>query len=153
MSDGFTTAAAMAEPTIFECPNCKETIDAKADVCRFCGVKVDHLAGQKAAALMARINQACSDASNMRLTALTVPIVGLFALIGGLATLAFLGLSITILVWASFWREKYGEIESEDADFRKARATVKWTRIGVSLIVGLLFILPRAVAVAVRLYR
>jgi hypothetical protein len=74
-------------------------------------------------------------------------------LVGGLATLGFLGLSIAILVWASFWREKYGEIESEDADFRKARATVKWTRIGVSVIVGLLFILPNAVAIAIRLYR
>jgi hypothetical protein len=153
MSDGFTIGAVMGEPTIFECPVCKETIDSKAETCRFCGVKVDHLAAQRAAALMARINQACSDASNMRLTALTVPIVGLFGLVGGLATLGFLGLSIAILVWASFWREKYGEIESEDADFRKARATVKWTRIGVSVIVGLLFILPNAVAIAIRLYR
>lgn len=153
MSDGFTIGAAMAEPAIFECPACKETIDAKAETCRFCGVKVDHLAAYKAAVVMAKINQACSDASNMRLTALAVPIVWLFSLIGGPATLGFLGLSIAILVWAGFWREKYGEIESDDADFCKARVTVKWTRIGVWLIVGLLFILPRAVAIAVHLYR
>jgi hypothetical protein len=153
MSDGFTIGAAMAEPTIFECPACKEAIDAKAETCRFCGVKVDHLAAYKAAAVLARVNQACSDASHMKLTAFVVPVFIVLPFIGGPATLSFAGLTVGILIWAWSWREKYGEIDVEDAEFRKARATVKWTTIGVSLALGLLVILPRAVAIAIRLYR
>lgn len=74
MSDRFTIGAAMGEPTIFECPACKETIDAKAETCRFCGVAVDHESAHKAAALMAKVNQACSDASYMKSTALALPV-------------------------------------------------------------------------------
>ena len=74
MSDGLTIGAAMAEPTIFECPACKETIDAKAETCRFCGVKVDREAALRLRWMLAQVNQACSDASYMRSTALTLPV-------------------------------------------------------------------------------
>jgi hypothetical protein len=74
MSDGFSIGAALGEPSIFDCPNCKETIDANAETCRFCGMKVDREAALKAAALLARINQACSDASYMKSTALALPV-------------------------------------------------------------------------------
>lgn len=140
MSDGFTIGAAMAEPTIFECPNCKETIDAKADVCRFCGMRVDREAARRAAAIMAKVNQACSDASYMRSTALTLPVF--FALrfvpfIAWLGLIGFLGITIVTPFWALRWWLKYHEIETDDADFRNARKRVKWIGIIVSCVLVL----------------
>lgn len=145
MSDGFTIGAAMHTPTIFECPHCKETIDSTADSCRFCGAKVDPESARKAAALMARINQACSDASYMRSCALSVPVffvlrfVPFVAMLGGVG---FTGLSFIVPIWAMRWWSKFGNIESDDADFRKARSTVKIAGIVVAIALVLLIILP-----------
>lgn len=136
MSDGFTIGAAMGEPTIFECPACKETIDAKAETCRFCGVKVDHESAHKAAALMAKVNQACSDASYMKSTALALPVffalrfVPFIAAVGGIG---FWVLLVAIPIWALRWLLKYRKIDADDAEFRKARSTVKWIGIIVAV--------------------
>ena len=140
MSGGFTIGAAMGEPTIFDCPNCKETIDARAETCRFCGAKVDHEAARTAAALMARINQACSDASYMKSTALALPVfflirfVPFIAPVGGIG---FWGLLVALPVWAMIWLIRYRGVVSEDADFRKAQKTVKW--VG-TIVAGLLIL-------------
>jgi hypothetical protein len=137
MSDGFTIGAAMGEPTIFDCPACKETIDASAETCRFCGVKIDHEAARKAAAIMAKVNQACSDASYMKSTALTLPVffaVRFVPFISGAGTLGFWVLLVAIPFWALRWLLKYRGIESDDAEFRKARSTVKWIGIIVAAV-------------------
>jgi hypothetical protein len=142
MSDGFTIGAATGEPTIFECPACKETIDSNAETCRFCGVKVDHEAARTAAAVLAKVNQACSDASYMKSTALTLPVfyglrfVPFIALLGGIG---FWGLLFALPIWALIWLAKYRGLESDDAEFRKARTTVKWIGIIVAaVLVGVL---------------
>jgi hypothetical protein len=140
MSDGFTIGAAMAEPTIFECPACKETIDAKAQTCRFCGVKVDHEAALRAAVVLAKVNQACSDASYMRSTALTLPVF--FALrfvpfIALLGTVGFDGVTLITPFWALRWWLKYRAIKTDDADFSSARNRVKWIGIIVSCVLVL----------------
>jgi len=145
MSDGFTIGAAMHAPTIFECPQCKETIDSTADSCRFFGAKVDPEEAQKAAVLMARINQACSDASYMRSTAVSIPIffvlrfIPFASMLGGVG---FTGLSFVIPIWAIRWWLKFGSIVSDDSDFRKARGTVMIAGILVSAVLVLLVILP-----------
>jgi hypothetical protein len=145
MSDGFTIGAAMHAPTIFECPHCKETIDSTADSCRFCGAKVDHEAAQQAGVLMARINQACSDASYMKSTAVSIPVffvlrfIPFASMLGGVG---FIGLSFVVPIWAVRWWLKFGSIVSDDADFRKARSTVKIAGILVSVVLVLLVILP-----------
>src|ERR1700729_2422278 len=69
MADGLILEGPSEDLNIFECPKCKQTIDTSADVCRFCGAKVDHESAQKAAHLLARVDQACSDASVLRNTA------------------------------------------------------------------------------------
>ena len=135
MSDGSSIGAAMYVPTIFECPNCKETIDTKAETCRFCGVKVDHEAALRAAVVMAKVNQACSDASYMRSTALTLPVF--FALqfvpfISQVGRIGYCGITLITPFWALRWWLKYGGIETDDADFRQARNRVKWIGIIVS---------------------
>ena len=71
MADGLIFDGPSENLDVFECPNCKQTIDTSADVCRFCGAKVDHEAAQKAAHLLARVDQACSDASFLRNAAVT----------------------------------------------------------------------------------
>ncbi len=149
MSDGFTIGAAMGEPSIFECPNCKETIDAKAENCRFCGVKVDREAARSAAALLARINQACSDASYMRSTALALPVffgLRFVPIISMLGSIGFLGLSLGIPIWSARWWWKFAKIDAHDAEFRKARKTVMWVGIIVSLVAVLFEIVPFVLA-------
>jgi hypothetical protein len=155
MSDGFTVGAAMGEPTIFECPSCKETIDAKAENCRFCGVKVDRDAALKAAAVLSRVNQACSDASYMKSTALALPVflvLRFIPFLSGLGSIGFWVLLIAIPFWALRWWFKYRKIETDDSDFRRARKSVLVTGIVVScllvifvllFIVSVLFIASR----------
>lgn len=145
MSDGFTIGAAMNAPTIFECPHCKETIDSTADSCRFCGAKVDHEAAQKAAVLMARINQACSDASYLKSTSLTISVFFLLRFlpfVSPLGMVGFVGLSFAVPIWAIRWWLKFGNIVTEDAEFRKARTTVKVAGIAVAIVLVVLVILP-----------
>jgi hypothetical protein len=83
MADGLIVEGPSADLDIFECPNCKQTIDTSATVCRFCGAKVDHEEAKKAAHLLARVDQACSDASVLRNTA-----VAAFLLVLGICVLA-----------------------------------------------------------------
>jgi len=137
MSDGSSIGAAMYVPTIFECPNCKETIDTKAETCRFCGVKVDHEAALRAAVVMAKVNQACSDASYMRSCALTLPVffvLRFVPFISQVGTIGFCGITLITPFWALRWWRKYGKIETDDADFRSARNRVKWIGIVVSCV-------------------
>jgi hypothetical protein len=57
---------------IFECPVCKRTIDASSTKCRFCSATIDPAAAELAAEKMAKVNQACSDASFLRTMALAI---------------------------------------------------------------------------------
>lgn len=147
MSDGFTIGAAMAEPTIFQCPSCRETIDANAGSCRFCGATVDRESALKAARALAEINQACSDASNIRITALTIPVFFLVRYIpffGWAGTIGFWCLLLFVPIWAGLWLFKYRSILTDDADFLRARKTVKWTGsiVGISFaFVGVMVLL------------
>jgi len=149
MSDGFTVAAALGEPTIFDCPNCHETIDARAETCRFCGMKVDHEAAHLAALQLAKINQGCSDASYMRSTALAIPVFFVLRLVpffGFVGLIGFIGLTVGIPIWTMIWWFKYGEIASRDDDFVKARRTVKIITIAVPIVLFVFVILPFLVA-------
>jgi predicted amidophosphoribosyltransferase len=51
------------QPRVFQCPNCKETIDTLSRQCRFCSAPIDPIAAQAAADAMAKENKAQSDAS------------------------------------------------------------------------------------------
>ncbi len=47
MADGLILDGPTEDLDVFECPNCKQTIDVSADVCRFCGAKINHEAAEK----------------------------------------------------------------------------------------------------------
>ncbi|MGA3101483.1 MAG: hypothetical protein ABSD61_06450 [Terracidiphilus sp.] len=153
MPGGFTIGAAMGEPTIFECPNCKETIDATAETCRFCGAVVDREAARKAAALMAKVNQACSDSSYMKSTALTLPVFFILRFVPFISAMGGIGfwvLLIAIPLWSLRWLLKYRGIVTDDAEFRKARSTVKWIGIIVATILAIFVAINILVFVMIR---
>ncbi len=142
MADGLIIDAPTGELDVFECPNCKQTIDISADVCRFCGAKVNHESAQKAAQLLAVVDQACSDASYLRNTAVLafcLPpgiVIGLlrsprFILLVGFQNV-LLGFCILVLVvsspfpiWCMRWWKKYANLTSEDDEFQSARGLVR----------------------------
>jgi hypothetical protein len=145
MSNGFTVAAGSLAPTIFTCPKCSETIDSSAPACRFCGEKVDPEAAQQAAILLAKINQGCSEASYMKSTALAIPVFFVLRFLPFMALLGligFVGLSFVIPFGALRWWFKYGRLTSTDADFLKARTTVKIVGFAVTAVLLLLVIGP-----------
>jgi hypothetical protein len=134
MPGGFTIGAAMGEPTIFECPNCKETIDATAETCRFCGAVVDREAARKAAALMAKVNQACSDSSYMKSTALTLPVFFILRFVPFISAMGGIGFWV-LLIAIPLW---------------SLRSTVKWIGIIVATILAIFVAINILVFVMIR---
>ncbi|MDR3772347.1 MAG: hypothetical protein P4L26_03310 [Terracidiphilus sp.] len=98
---------------------------------------MDHEAAQKAAQLLTKINQACSDASYMKSSALAIPVffvLRFVPLLNTLGAIGFIGLTIGIPVWALRWWLKFGGIATDDAEFLRARTTVKLAGIIVSIL-------------------
>jgi hypothetical protein len=142
VTDGLILDGAPEDLDVFECSNCKETIDTSADVCRFCGAKVDHEPAEKAARLLARVDQACSDASVLRYTAATALCLAAGTVIGLVRNPRFiervgfqnalLGYCVLVLVlsspfpiWSVNWWRKYASVTSDDEDFQNGRHAVR----------------------------
>jgi len=143
MAKSLSLTAADGNLGIFECPACKQTIDASSTQCRFCSAPVDPEAAQAAAEKMAKLNQACSDASYLRTAAISIfvffgvmfiPFMGLL----GLAGYYFLLVAVPVL--AIRWWVKFGGIQADDSDFRRARITV--------IVISILIVIPIALSLA-----
>ncbi len=134
---------------VFDCPKCGQTIDASADVCRFCGAKIDHAAAQKAAHLLARVDQACSDASYLRNAAVIMLCLPPGILVGLSRNPRFIqhvgfqntliGFCIVILLvsspfplWTLRWWRKYASLTGGDDDFQNARKVIKAVGTGTA---------------------
>jgi len=63
-SEGIT---ATGQARVFQCPNCQEDINTSMSQCRFCGLTIDYDKAQAAAEIQAKTNQACSDASYLKI--------------------------------------------------------------------------------------
>ncbi len=127
MADGLSLTSEIHRTRVFECPQCKETIDAAEKQCRFCGAAIDAEAAEKAAAVMARVNQACSDASYLRVAAVaTLVFLGLMFLpfFSWYGTWGFYILVVAVPVMAMRWWARFFRIETDDHDFIRARRTV-----------------------------
>jgi hypothetical protein len=72
------------------------------------------------------------------------------AMLGGMG---FLGLSIGIPIWALRWWLRYGSLQADDAEFLRARKSVKIAGIAASLAFLLLIIVPFFFAFFVALSR
>jgi hypothetical protein len=122
---------------VFQCPNCKETINTAMQECSFCHTPVDPIAADVAAEAMARINQACSDASYLKIAAINAVICfGLFAigipLVGWVAAVAF----FAVPLMATRWRARTAAVKTDDADFCRAKRFVNiifWACVAVPL--------------------
>ncbi|MGD0295156.1 MAG: hypothetical protein ABSB30_15015 [Terracidiphilus sp.] len=123
---------------VIECPICKETIDASSQRCRFCSASIDPRAAEAAADAMDRVNQACNDASYMKIAAGTMPVffallfVPFFSRIG---EIGFLFVLFAVPVMAIRWWAKFSAIVTDDPDFRRARRTVSVVGIAVALFI------------------
>lgn len=144
MDDGLILDGPSQDLDVFECPNCKQTIDTSADVCRFCGAKVNHEEARSAAHLLARVDQACSDASILRYTAVTAFCMSVGTFIGLLRNPRFIervGFQNTLLgfsalglilssplpIWSLDWWKKYASLKSDDDEFQSDRSMVRST--------------------------
>ncbi len=149
MADGLNFDGPTEDLDVFDCPKCGQTIDATADVCRFCGAKVDHKAAQQAAHLLARVDLACSDASYLRNVAVIMLCLPPGVLIGLARTPRFIlrvGFQNTLLgfcalvllvaspfpLWTLRWWTKYTNLASEDDEFQNARKVVKAVGTGTA---------------------
>jgi len=140
------------ESRIFQCPNCKETIDTSASQCPFCSASIDARAAEAAADLMKQVNQACSDASYLRIMAGTMLVffgVSLVPLVGMIGSIGLWFLSFAVPVMAIRWWLKFGGVRSDDPGFRDAKRA---TRIapGIWVLFIILFVVGSALGSAPR---
>jgi hypothetical protein len=141
-TEGINLDGVTEDLDVFDCPNCKQTIDASSDVCRFCGAKVDHKAAQQAAHLLAKVDQACSDASVLQGVAVTAFCLSVGVAIGILRNPRFiqrvgflnvvLGFCLLVLtlsspfpIWSLYWWKKNANLTSDDEEFQNAGVTVR----------------------------
>ncbi len=87
------------------------------------------------------MNQACSDATYMRSTALAIPVffvLRFLPIVSMIGLVGFYGLLFTVPIWAMIWWLRYGNLAyMNDAEFARARTNVTWTGVAV----GALFII------------
>jgi hypothetical protein len=145
---------------------CKATIDTAEQQCRFCSARIDPEEAQAAANAMATLDQACSDASIVKITAGRMPAFAVFllllnaaiwfaarqleihisvatywaiALILGRCGLSLLSLVTTVL--AIRWWVRFRAIVSDNPDFLSSKRTVIVVGIPVSILFLTLLIL------------
>ena len=113
-------------PRIFACPSCKETIDTAAVKCPFCSTSIDPKIAEAAADAMAKVNQACSDASYLRIMAgsmLVFLLASILPLIGFVAISGFYFLVVAVPIMTIRWWIKFGGLHSDENDWRRAKRT------------------------------
>lgn len=156
MSDGFSSVVGSYGPSVFDCPKCKQTIDASATTCRFCGAPVDRAIALKSADLLARVNTAISEANYMRTVALSLPVFYILHFIpfaNMLGSLGFFVVTVVVPIWGVIWWIRYNAIEYDDAEFKKSRRAVLRTTIVVAAVFLILEVLPFIVAFAIGVSR
>jgi hypothetical protein len=145
MAKSLSITSGMNQVRVFQCPNCKETINTSAQQCPFCSTPIDLGAADAAAEALSKVNQACSDASYLRIMAgAMLPFFGLsfvpFLGVIGNWGLAFLVFAVPVM--AIRWWVKFGAIKADDSGFRGAKRTTMvavgiWFLFLIAWIVGL----------------
>jgi hypothetical protein len=108
---------------------------------------IDPGVAQAAADFMSRLNQACSDASYLRIVAgMMLFFLGLLLVsglgipfVGAVGTFGMWFLLIAVPTMAIRWRARFGAIQSNDPDFHRAKRAMKiavWIWIPFFLLFG-----------------
>ena len=134
----------MFETKTFPCPNCNEIINDSMETCRFCHAPVDRQAAAYAAEIQSRVNQACSDASYLRIAAVAMWIfLGLYVVpFIPLVGWGFLVTFFVVLILMIRWLIKFIGLQTRDKDFLQAKrsliiALVLWL---AAIPVGFIFV-------------
>ena len=135
---------------VLPCPACNQTINTSMQTCPFCSASIDHAAATASAEVFARVNQACSDASYLKIMAwsvLTFFLVMFIPLLGLVGVVGLVFVSYALPVMCIRWWVKYGSIKTADADFVSARHAA--TAVGIVSAT----VLVAVIAVAIVLHR
>jgi hypothetical protein len=127
MASGLSLTSTNSNAGIFECPGCGQTIDVSSTQCRFCSVVIDPAVAEAAAEKMARVNQACSDASFLRTMAISILVflgVMFLPFIAPLGIVGYYFLMFAVPFMTIRWWVKFHTIRVDDRDFKRARFTV-----------------------------
>lgn len=134
----------MFQTQTFPCPNCNEIINDTMETCRFCHAPVDRQAAALAAENQSRVNQACSDASYLRIAAVAMWIfLGLYVIpFIPLVGWGFLVTFFMVLILIIRWTIKFSGIQTRDKDFTQAKrsrnvAAILWL---AAVPVGFIFV-------------
>lgn len=107
----------------FPCVSCREIINDQSAECKYCGAPIDPAIARAAAETQDRVNQACSDASYLKIAA-----GSMWALLGGsflrLVSILNFGFYITFFVVAFLlarWQLRFSNINTVDTDYVQAR--------------------------------
>jgi hypothetical protein len=111
-------------------------------------VSIDPKLAEAAADTMAKINQACSDASYLRIMAgsiLVFLLLSLLPLVGFAATIGFYFLVVAVPIMTIRWWIKFGRLTSDESDWRRAKRTALIS-IGIWVIFVILLVARFAAA-------
>lgn len=111
----------------FACPSCTEIIDAEATCCRYCAAVIDPQTAHAAAEVQDKVNQACSDASYIKITALAMWSFLIASLIPFLPLVyfGFLFTTVATIVMTIRWQLRFGNLVTYDPDFVRAERNRK----------------------------
>lgn len=126
----------LGQAQVFQCPNCREFINASMANCSYCGVAINYESAMAAADVQAKVGQACSDASYLKITARALV---LFYALSWVPFLPLVGwgsliLMIAVPVMLVRWWVKYSKLQTGDPDYEKAKrdtiiAAVIWSAV------------------------
>ncbi|MFY9619888.1 MAG: zinc ribbon domain-containing protein [Pyrinomonadaceae bacterium] len=115
----------------FRCPNCNEMISDRMKECPYCKVTLDAAIVELVAERQEKTNRACSDASFLRTSAMAMFVfLGIsFIPLLGLAYYGFLITFVAVLVMLIRWQAKFGELITNDEDYKLAKRSRNITLI------------------------
>jgi len=132
----------MFQARVFPCPKCRQTINTSAQQCPFCSAPIDTTTAEASADLTQRVNRAIGEAADLKgaIAPEGMGEIALFGLLGSLM-LRLWYFAVTRPVMAIRWWARYGSIQSDDADYIRARKDVAHTAkaSAITLLVLLLF--------------
>jgi hypothetical protein len=109
--------------------------------CPFCSAPVDQDAADLSAAAFAKVNQACSDASYLKImvgSALAFFLLKFSFFLTLLGVVGFRFLEVAVPVMVIRWFVKFGALRSDDPDFIRARSTAFDVGIGTAVFLALI---------------
>lgn len=107
----------------FPCPSCKQIITDAAGECRYCGAPVDAGIAQAAADTQDRVNQAYSDASFLRTTAVGMWVLLALSLVPFIPFIyyGFVFTFVALIILVVRWQARFATVNTSDPDYARAK--------------------------------